>query len=152
MRALRGPLGPLAAITALGLLAASRELDVVLVRGRSMAPALLPGDRLIVVRLHRAPRPGEVVLAPDPRDPRRELVKRVGAVDATGVRLRGDDPSWSTDARIFGSIPPATVRWRALARYWPPGRAGRIAPAPPLQLLDEGGEPACAFPESLIAG
>ena len=44
-----------------------------------MAPSLLPGDRLLVVRLRRPPRTGEVVLAPDPRVLPRELIKRVGA-------------------------------------------------------------------------
>jgi nickel-type superoxide dismutase maturation protease len=103
---------------------ARRWLDVVEVRGRSMAPTLRPGDRLLVVR---APlRPGDVVLAPDPWHPGRELIKRVSAVDARGVHLRGDNPEASTDARTFGAVPPAAVRWRALLRYWPLDRFGPI--------------------------
>ena len=64
--------------------AATRWLDVVEVQGGSMAPALLPGDRLLVESrsyLSRAPRAGEVVLAADPRQADRELIKRVAAVD-----------------------------------------------------------------------
>jgi nickel-type superoxide dismutase maturation protease len=130
-----------------------RRLDVVEVRGRSMEPTLLPGDRLLAVRLRRPPGVGDVVLAPDPRDASRELVKRIESVDASGVRLRGDNPAFSTDARIFGVIAPALVRWRIVARYWPMNRAGRIRAAPrPLLVVDDGGEPACAVPESLIAG
>ena len=135
-----------------GLVLAWRRLDVVEVRGRSMDPTLAAGDRLLVVRLRRAPLSGEIVLAPDPRDPTRELVKRVQAVDATGVRLRGDNPAFSTDARVFGAIPTSEIRWRVVARFWPMDRAGRMAGVAPLDLVDEGGEAACAVPESLIAG
>ena len=130
----------------LALAVARRRLDVVEVRGRSMAPTLLPGDRLIVVRA--PPRAGDVVLARDPRDPRRELVKRVARIGPTGVRLQGDNPRASTDARAFGAIAQAEVAWRAVLRYWPLERAGPIPPMP----HEEGGEPACTVPEALIAG
>ncbi len=111
--------------------AASRWLDVVEVRGGSMAPALLPGDRLLVESrsyLGRSPRAGEIVLAADPRQGDRELIKRVAAVDevAAAVDLRGDAPDESTDSREFGAVPLADIRWRAAFRYWPPERAGRL--------------------------
>jgi nickel-type superoxide dismutase maturation protease len=129
-----------------------RHLDVVEVRGRSMAPALVPGDRLLVARFG-SPSVGDVVLAADPRDSRRELVKRVSALDrGGGVTLRGDNRSQSTDARTFGAIPRAAVRWRAIGRYWPVDRIGRISPAPALEPIDQGGESACTFPQALIAG
>jgi len=105
-----------------------RWLDVVEVEGRSMAPALLPGDRLLVESLtyrRRAPRRREVVLAPDPRLATRELIKRVHAAGPE-LDLRGDEPGYSTDSRAFGQIPASQVRWRAVIRYWPPGRAGRV--------------------------
>lgn len=142
----RGLIGPLLMLG--GIVAARRWLDVVEVRGRSMAPTLLHGDRLLVVRL--APRIGDVALAADPRDAERELVKRVASIDAIGVTLRGDNPAASTDARTFGAIPTDRIRWRAVLRYWPIRRAGRIPAAPPF--VDEGGEDACAFPQALIAG
>lgn len=129
-----------------------RRLDVVEVRGRSMAPALLPGDRLLVARLG-SPRVGHVVLAADPRDRRRELVKRVSALDGSRVILRGDNGSLSTDARTFGALPRSAVRWRVIGRYWPADRVGRVAPARlRLEPETEGGEPACTFPETLVAG
>ena len=106
---------------------ARRWFDVVEVRGRSMVPTLRPGDRLLVVRA--VARPGDVVLAPDQRQAGRELIKRVNAVDARGVHLVGDNPAASTDARAFGPVPAASVRWRALLRYWPLERFGRV-PAP----------------------
>lgn len=96
-----------------------------------MAPALLPGDRLLVesrTYRRRAPRPGEIVLAADPREAQRELIKRVAAIDATGssVDLRGDASEASTDSRTFGSVPLSQVRWRAVLCYWPPRRLRRL--------------------------
>jgi nickel-type superoxide dismutase maturation protease len=134
-------------LSAVAVAASRRFLDVVEVRGRSMTPTLLPGDRLLVVRA--PPRRGDVVLALDPREPSRELIKRVTSVGAIGVRLRGDNPAASTDARSFGVIPHSAVRWRAVLRYWPIGRFGRI---PTMRDVEEGGEAACPFPEALVAG
>jgi signal peptidase I len=105
-------------------IAARRQLDVVEVRGRSMLPTLLPGDRLLVVRAR--PRVGDVVLAPDPRAPSRELIKRVSEIDATGVMLRGDNVAASTDARGATDA----VQWRAVVRYWPPARVALITRQP----------------------
>ena len=108
---------------------AHRWLDLVEVVGDSMAPTLRPGDLLVAERLtycRRAPRNGEIVLVADPRDPARELIKRVVGVEADGVELRGEDPVRSTDSRTFGPVPASAIRWRAVARYWPPRRAGRV--------------------------
>lgn len=124
MRGRLGRASALAALTLIGIIGlrlARRSFDVVEVRGRSMVPTLLPGDRLLVART-TAPRPGQIVLAADPRDARRELVKRVVRIDADGVELRGDEPTASTDARTFGRVPLTSVRWRAVLRYWPPRR------------------------------
>ena len=117
-----------AAIAGLALL--RRWIDVVEVRGQSMSPALLPGDRLLAVRARRPPRSGEIVLALDPRDASRELVKRVASVDGAGVELVGDDARHSTDSLTFGRLPVAAVRWRAVGRYWPPRRVGKLRSAP----------------------
>jgi len=131
-RGLGGPLFLMLGMAA-GITVGRRWLDVVEVRGGSMAPSLLPGDRLLVESHSyqgRVPRRGEVVLAPDPREPERELIKRVAAVDRAGAtaELRGDAPAASTDSREFGSVPLAAIRWRAVFRYWPPQRAGRLSP------------------------
>lgn len=114
--------------------AARRWLDVVEVQGSSMAPTLLPGEWLVVERrtyAARQPRVGEIVLAADPRDADRELIKRVAAVDleAGTLELLGDAPEASTDSRSFGTIPIAAVRWRVVARYWPAPRMG-LFPGP----------------------
>lgn len=140
-----------AAVLALGTFAAvgGRAVRRVVVEGDSMLPALRPGDRLLVVRLppFRAPRPGDVVAAPDPREPRRLLVKRVASV-APGARadprpggtsgtprsptprgsvvLRGDNVGASTDSRTFGAVPRRSVWGLAWYRYAPAARAGRL--------------------------
>ncbi len=119
--------GAIAALAYLG----SRFVTRVEVVGMSMAPALLPGDRLLVLRWPRlvAPWPfaGEVVALRDPRRPARVLVKRVGTVDrhAATVEVLGDDASASTDSRSFGPVPRSLVLGRAVYRYAPPGRVGR---------------------------
>lgn len=129
-----GLIGGVAGASALALIAwhVLRNLDAAIVQGRSMVPTLQPGDRLLVeswTYRHRSPQPGEVVLAADPRRPRRELAKRVASVGVDSLTLVGDGAR-STDSRTFGAIPLEKVKWRALARYWPPRRAGRI-PGPP---------------------
>jgi nickel-type superoxide dismutase maturation protease len=96
-----------------------------------MEPALEPGDWLLVdpdAYAEQLPRAGELVLAPDPRDPERLLIKRVGSVDQDGrLELRGDAPDSSTDSRTFGAIDSATVRGRPWFRYWPVTRVSRLA-------------------------
>lgn len=113
------------------LASARRWLDFVEAQGSSMAPTLLPGDWLLVERRtyeQRAPRVGEIVLAADPRDPGRELIKRVAVFDQATDRLdlRGDAPDASTDSRTFGAVAVSQVRWRVVARYWPSSRIGRL--------------------------
>lgn len=129
-RALFLVLGTLVGVAATTLLS-RRAVDVVEVHGLSMAPTLRPGDRLVVEALTyraRLPRPGEIVLAQDPRAPLRELVKRVSWVDAAAATavLMGDAPDASTDSRTFGPVPVASLHWRVAARYWPPHRAAAV--------------------------
>ena len=144
------PWAPVLALLGLLVLAiVRRRIDVAEVRGRSMAPTLLPGDRVVLVRPARSLRVGDVVVASDPRSATRELIKRVAAIDGFGVTLRGDNPAFSTDARSFGTVPPAAIGWRVAWRYWPQSRFGAIA-EPPVP-IDEGGESACAIPDALLA-
>src|SRR5207237_5969412 len=73
----------------------------VAVAGRSMEPTFRDGDWLLVRRLDRLPRAGDVVVAEDPREPDRLIVKRVRDVAPAGVTVQGDnpDPEGSTDSR-----------------------------------------------------
>jgi nickel-type superoxide dismutase maturation protease len=97
----------------------------VAVEGTSMAPTLLPGDRLLVARLGRIV-PGHLVALPDPRHPGRLVVKRVAALSEGEVELLGDNPEHSTDSRSFGPVPLTSLRGRVLRRYAPADRRGRV--------------------------
>lgn len=105
------------------------------VAGESMTPTLLPGDRVVVVRLPRRwpVRPGWIVAARDPRRGRHGpiMVKRVVPATASmppgTVRLEGDNVAASTDSRTFGPVPRHLVLGPAIYRYAPPGRSGRLA-------------------------
>ena len=95
-----------------------------------MAPALEAGDYVVVdsrAYARRAPAPGEVALARDPREPSRTLVKRVAALaPGGGVELLGDNRAESTDSRAFGPVPASELRGRIIWRYWPPARFGPV--------------------------
>ena len=90
-----------------------------------MRPTLAPGDRVIVVRARRLRR-GDLVALRDPRALERTIVKRVVDVDADEVTVLGDNPAQSTDSRVFGPVGRGRVRGRAVYRYWPEGRRGRL--------------------------
>ncbi len=162
MRTERGRLRPL--VLVLGLVASlavvvSRWTDAVTVRGASKAPTLLPGEQLLVERWtfrRRQPHAGDVVLARDPREPSRELIKRVASVHGGRVELRGDGAA-TTDSRIFGGLAVSEVEWRVAVRYWPLSRFGSIpdapvSPEPALAYNPEGGEPACSAFGDLVVG
>jgi nickel-type superoxide dismutase maturation protease len=121
-------------VAAVGAAAAVRyrPLRRVEVVGSSMVPALLHGDRLLVVRApwHSPfrPGPGVVVALRDPRRPDRVLIKRVRWVDRrTGtLEVVGDAGHASTDSRTFGPVSRSAVLGRAVYRYGPVGRNGPL--------------------------
>jgi signal peptidase I len=95
----------------------------VAVAEQSMEPALRPGDWLLAWRGWRAPvriRPGQVVIARNPRLPGMLLVKRAVREQPGGWWLESDNnrPD-AVDSRVFGPVPPALIEARVLARYWP---------------------------------
>lgn len=115
---------------AAGLLVRRSWESRVAIAGRSMEPALEDGDWVLVdpdAYRSRTPGAGELVLAPDPREPERLLIKRVGSVERDGrLMLVGDAPDASTDSREFGSVSRAEVRGRPWFRYWPLKRLGPL--------------------------
>ena len=100
------------------------------VEGDSMQPLLAPGNWLIADRgAYRdyRPRTGDVVLARDPRESERLLVKRIDHVDLHNkVWLAGDNPVASTDSRVFGAVPRDGIVGRVRWRYWPLARVAVV--------------------------
>ena len=102
------------------------------VTGRSMSPALLPGERILFDRLaftRNRPRIGDVALLQHPGRPALRLVKRITAVsgDIAGGRVlaggeywvEGDNAGASTDSRAFGPVHRRHLLARASLVYWP---------------------------------
>lgn len=100
------------------------------VAGESMSPAIEAGEYVLVdMRAYdrRGPIAGHVVLAADPREPGRTLVKRIADTDAAGRSwLLGDNGDASTDSRTFGWVAGEALVGRVRWRYWPLDRAGRV--------------------------
>jgi signal peptidase I len=103
----------------------------------SMAPTLLPGDRLYVdpaAFREYPPARGDLVVVRDPTLASRFLVKRVAflagespttegpPVPARSVYVLGDDPAQSRDSRAFGAVPLEQVVGHAWFRYAPADR------------------------------
>jgi nickel-type superoxide dismutase maturation protease len=91
------------------------------VEGLSMIPALLPGDRLLIVPFRRLA-VGDLVALRDPEEASRLLIKRVERLEARGVTVRGDNASASRDSREFGVVPLELLAGRVLYRYFDRGR------------------------------
>ena len=95
----------------------------VAVAERSMEPALLPGDWLLVRRCVRPGRPlrirpGQAVIARHPSKPDLLLVKRAARRDAHGWWLESDNPdAGAVDSRQFGAVDPGLIEGRVLLRY-----------------------------------
>jgi hypothetical protein len=101
----------------------------VAVDGHSMEPTLAAGDWLLVdpdaYRL-RTPQPAELVIAVDPRQPTRLIIKRAVGVNPDGsLRLSGDHPAHLAEDAL-ASVPPTGLRGRPWLRYWPISRLGRV--------------------------
>ena len=91
-----------------------------------MQPALLPGDRVLVLQWSRAFKPGDTVVYVDPERRRTIAVKRVVRADGKSVEVRGDNVNVSRDSREFGPVPRGLVLGRAIYRYLPGSRRGRL--------------------------
>ncbi|MGW6918019.1 S26 family signal peptidase [Kitasatospora sp. NPDC054939] len=126
-----------AALLLLALALLRTALSVIVVSGPSMAPALRPGQRVLVLRRGFARlRTGRIVVVaptdlppggPAGRRPERLLVKRLaaragepvpepvraavpaGQVPGGHVVLLGDNPAFSTDSRTWGAVPARNV-------------------------------------------
>jgi len=97
-----------------------------------MAPALLPGDWLLLDPTgHRWPRPGTVVVIREPATGILAIkrVARRGPGDGLGPRdawLLGDATDGSIDSRSYGPLDADALVARAWFRYGPLRRIGRL--------------------------
>lgn len=104
------------------------------VDGESMLPTVDPRDALLTVACPPGQvRVGDIVVSRDPREPSREIIKRVIGIDADSapavgahtrsadgaVWLGGDNPRRSTDSAHFGPVAWSHVTHLVVARYWP---------------------------------
>lgn len=104
-------------------------LGFAVVSGRSMAPTLRAGDRLLV-RHGVAPVVGRlaVVRLPDGV----VAVKRVTRREDGGWWVERDNPAEGVDSWAVGAIPDDDVVARVVARVWPLRRVNRsLRPPPP---------------------
>jgi len=98
---------------------------VVVVRGRSMEPALHDGDRLLVRWGAGRARPGAVAVV---RLPDRPLaIKRIAWRERDGWWVERDNPLAGVDSWLVGAVPDEDLAGVAVFRLTPsPGRiAGR---------------------------
>ncbi len=101
-----------------------------------MEPALLPGDRLLVLPagpgglpgLRGSPPIGSVVIVArvDRFDVKRVAPPPPGV---EGLWLLGDNAALSRDSRHDGAVPLSALRGRVVYRIGPRGRRGRIPAA-----------------------
>ena len=90
------------------------------VEGESMAPTMSPGERVLVnkVAYRRAdPRPGDLVVVRDPREPDRLLLKRIDGLADGGWLVLGDNAGASTDSRAFGPVSKELIIGKVWFRY-----------------------------------
>ncbi len=90
--------------------------------GVSMLPLLLPGDEVLVEQwAYRRSRPclEDLVVIRSPQQPEIRLIKRVIAVNQSGACfVQGDNPSQSTDSRVFGWVEPQLILGRVSSRFF----------------------------------
>ncbi len=91
-----------------------------------MEPTFRDGDWLLARRTSGRPGVGEVVIANDPREPARLVVKRVRSVAGDAVSVEGDHHDASTDSRDYGPIPAGSIVGQPFLRYAPLRRFGPV--------------------------
>lgn len=87
--------------------------------GRSMLPAVRPGDHLLVDPSAYAvadPVPGDIVVAAHPWVRDKTVIKRVGSIHSGRIFLTSDNPDEGADSRSFGTVAVDRVLGRVTSR------------------------------------
>jgi Peptidase S24-like len=105
-----------------------RRVGVAVVRGRSMEPTLLDGDRLLALYGAR-PRIGRLALVKLSGRP--IAVKRVTRRMEGGWWVERDNPAEGVDSWLVGAVPDREVVAVVVTRFWPiRWRRRRSTPTP----------------------
>lgn len=88
-----------------------------------MSPTVQPGDRVLVDTGGEAEvSVGDLVVAVDPADPTRHLLKRVTSRGRMTYALSSDNPFGARDSRQFGSVSRDEIVGRVTTVIGPNGR------------------------------
>ncbi len=82
---------------------------------RSMEPAIMQGDYLLVLRTHKKFKAGDVVVLRHPTKDM-EIVKRIRSITSDGIFVTGDNDRQSDDSRSFGPVSARIITGKMLAR------------------------------------
>ena len=86
-----------------------------------MTPTFPAGERVFVNKAaywFSKPRPGDLVVVRDPRQPDRLLIKRIDSeAGPDGWLVLGDNPQSSTDSRHFGPVGRELIVGKVWFRY-----------------------------------
>ena len=77
-----------------------------IVRGESMRPTLLPGQKVLINRLVYVfikPKAGDIIVVKSPEDGRM-VIKRIDKIEDGKYFVVGDNLKKSTDSRAFGGV------------------------------------------------
>ena len=89
------------------------------VSGNSMSPRFGDGDKLFVCRfIYKivSPKIGDAVVLTDPRS-ERLILKKIDGIHDGKYFVTGENPTESTDSRIFGAIGKDRIVGKVLFRY-----------------------------------
>lgn len=75
---------------------------------RSMEPTLTPGDYIVINKLYRNVRHGDIVVMRHPYKSI-DIVKRVDRIEGSRVYIVGDNAEMSEDSRDFGPMECSSV-------------------------------------------
>lgn len=91
------------------------------IAGNSMLPLLSPGDEVLIdpAAYHATPpQAGDLVIAQHPLQPDVRLVKRIESViPGPQYVLKGDNPTESTDSRMFGTVSAQHIIGKVVCRF-----------------------------------